>query len=206
MSDGRPAVVAGTARPAASSMDAVDSTGVRCAAARSGVESSFWTAPTAIHDATARPTDARARRKPIRCPASQRKMAIDASPLAAVMIASAAAFGASRASPLPESAPSMASTAYRPGNAAAIPCTQAGRLSSGTATPPMMSIGRNTAWPSACAAGTVSPIIVMSRPMPRNAADVSVNAIQSWKRWDGSGVPTTAAAAICSAPAESSSK
>ncbi len=99
----------------------------------------------------------------------------------------------------------MASTAYRPGSAAAIPCTQVGRLCSGTATPPMMSIGRNTAWPSACAAGTVSPIIVMSRPIPRNAADASVNAIQNWKRWDGNGVPTTAAAAICSAPAESSS-
>ena len=76
-----------------------------------------------------------------------------------------------------------------PGKNAETCCAQSGRLSSGTATPPMISIGRKMHWPSACTAGTLSAIVAMTRPRPRNANDTHVKATNRSNGCRGAGMP-----------------
>ena len=80
-------------------------------------------------------------------------------------------------------------------------CAHCGRLSSETATPPIISMGRKMHCPSACTAGTVSASAAITRPSPINAKATNENAIHKSNECAGSVIPTASATPSCSKPA-----
>ncbi len=162
--------------------------------------------PTPTHAASATATQALPGAVANRCAESHRNIFAPATQPARPMTTSASALKRAAPSPSPVTHACSVSTAYRPGKNPDRRCAQSGRLASGTATPPMMSIGRKMHCPSACTAGTVSAIIAMTRPSPIKANATSVNATKRSTGCFGSGMPRPMASASWSSAATTRSR
>ncbi len=110
--------------------------------------------------------------------------------------------------PVPVTAVWIATTAWRPGNRFDKGSAQSGRLASGTATPPMISMGRKMHWPSACTAGTLPTRLPINAPMHRKHRLATISASMVDTGWGSAGMPRARAATCCrmSAPASSTAR